>query len=163
MNLTSLSTLVTQWPTDWIIIGAFAAVVALDTLRAGSSRAAAFSLASLLSVTAFGELSQTTPTASFIGQFSAPIAQMVLFGIVLAILFLFMSRVVGLWGNSSEGPIQALIAGVACAGIVASVWLQVPTLDTIWHFGPQVQLIFGASYRLWWLIGGAAALAYVRS
>ena len=166
MNLASFSSfsaLVTVWQTDWIIIGAFAALVALDALRAGSSRAAALSLAMPLSVFAFSELSQTIPIAPFLTQFSAPIAQAVLFGIIVAVLFLFIKRILGMWGDNSEGPLQALLAGIACAGVAATVWLQIPALDSLWHFGPQVQLIFGEAYRLWWLVGAAAILAYVRS
>ena len=163
MDTTSFSTIVANWPTDWIILGAFAAITALDALRAGSSRAAALSLALPLAALSYGELSHTTPLSSFMNQFSAPIAQMVLFAILLAIFFILMTRIVGLWGDASEGPIQALIAGVACASVVTVVWLQIPTLDALWHFGPHIQTIFGPAYQLWWLLGAFAGLAYVRS
>lgn len=163
MNIDSLSSLVTQWPTDWIILVALAVFVAFDALRAGSNRAATLALAAPLSVVAFNELSQTAFISTFLAQFSAPLAQAVLFGILIIIFFLFIRRIVGLWGDTSEGPLQALIAGVACAGIVATVWLQVPALDSLWHFGPQVHLVFGEAYRLGWLLAGTAALAYVRS
>ena len=163
MHLDTVQALVTHWPTDWIIVGALAILVALDALRAGSSRAASLAVALPLSAFAFGELSHTVPVASLMSQFSAPVAQSVLFGVIVAIFFFLIRRIVGLWGDSSEGPVQALITGVACAAVMTSVWLQIPSLDAVWHFGPQVQLVFGESFRLWWLAGATAALAYVRS
>ena len=163
MDFGSFTSVVENWPTDWIILGAFAALAAFDTLRAGSSRVAALSLALPISAVTYGEISHTFPISSFLTQISSPVVQGALFAILLVIFFLLMRRIVGLWGDLSAGPLPALIAGLACAVIAITIWLQIPILDSLWHFGTHVQAIFGQDYRLSWLLGAFAALAYVRS
>ena len=163
MSLDSITSLAANLPLDWILVGGFAALIALDALRAGSSRAVSLSIALPLSAIAFAELSHTVPLSSVLTQFSAPIAQAVLFGILVAFFFFCARRVVGLWGDLSEGPIQAFIAGIACTVIAVPIWLQIAPLDSIWHFGPPIQALFGESYRLWWLLLGFIGLAYIRS
>ena len=163
MGIESLSTLVTQWPTDWILIGACAALAAFDALRGGSGRVAAAALALPTALLLYEKLPATAYLGPFIAQFASPLAQGALFAVIFVALYLFIRRIVGLWGESDGGPVQALIAGIACATVVVTTWMQVPALDSVWHFGPQVQLIFGEAYRFWWLLISFAGLAYVRS
>ena len=163
MNLGFLETLVTQWPTDWVILGTFAVIVALDAVRSGSNRACALSLTFPLALLTLGTISQTVFVTSFAEQLLTPLASAALFGGALLLLYVFMRRIIGFWTDSRQGALQALIAGVACTAIVVVVWLQVPALDTIWHFSNTVHATFGQSYRLWWYLGSFAALAYVRS
>ncbi len=156
------TSLLAHWPTDWILLGAFAVFVALDALRSGSARAATLALAAPLSLVLVDALPQTFLAGSLSQQFAAPAAQVVLFALIFGVLFLLIHRIVYSFSENG-GVLQALIAGVAATAAVAVVWLQIPALQSLWQFGPQAQLVFGEAYRLWWLIGAYTALAFVRS
>lgn len=161
--MTFLTGLIDHWPIDWILIGAFAVFVALDAFRSGGTRAAAlvFALPSTLLVL------DALPHALFVGnlssQFSSPLLQAALFGIVFVPLYILTYRIIGMYSVSSGAIVQALIIGVAAAAITTTIWLQIPALTALWHFGPHVQTIFGASYRFWWFVVGYLALAFARS
>ncbi|MBI4090795.1 MAG: hypothetical protein HY422_02120, partial [Candidatus Komeilibacteria bacterium] len=75
----------------------------------------------------------------------------------------FLGRIGLTWGGEEGLTIQAAIAGVAAAGVVVTMWVATPPLQSLWQFGPQVQEIFGETYRFFWLISAFAALAFVRS
>ncbi|MCR4325401.1 MAG: hypothetical protein NUV59_01170 [Patescibacteria group bacterium] len=158
-----LSTLLTQWPTDWIIVIALAALVALDALRGGSNRACAISIALPLSLLALASFEKAAFLAPFASQISAYASGSVLFFVMLVAFYFFSRRIIGFWSDSREGVIQALLAGLATTIIALVVWLQIPSLDTVWHFGPQIQNVFSEAYRFWWLLISFAALAFVRS
>ncbi|MDP2648684.1 MAG: hypothetical protein Q8P19_02180, partial [bacterium] len=87
----------------------------------------------------------------------------VLFFVMLVALFFFSRRIIGFWSDSRECVVQALMAGLATTIIALVVWLQIPSLDAVWHFGPQIQNVFSEAYRFWWLLISFAALAFVRS
>ncbi len=152
-----------HWPTDWIIIGAIAVFIALDTLRSGGTRASALALALPVGLFTLDAL----PRALFIGsvskQFSTPVLQAVLFGIVFVALYVLIYRIIGFYSTSTGAPIEALLTGLAATAILMVVWLQVPALNSLWHFGSQVQAVFGESYRFWWLAASYLALAFARS
>lgn len=160
---TLVANTLTHWPTYWIIIGAIAVFIAFDTLRNGGTRATTLALA--LPAALF--VLEALPKALFIGgvanQFSTPVMQAVLFGIVFIALYLLVYRIVGLYSTSSGAPIEALMTGLAVSVILLVVWLQVPGLDSLWHFGSQVQAVFGEAYRFWWLAASYLALAFARS
>ena len=162
MNLPSLTSLPMNWPTDWIILGAIAAIIALDALRSGSSRAVALSLAAPLALL----LTNAIPQAALLGpvstQLTTTAAQALLFGAVFVMLFFALYRIVYSFSETG-GVVQALLSGIAAATMLIVVWLQVPALLSLWHFGPQVQLVFGEVYRLWWLVAALIALAFVRT
>lgn len=160
---TLVSNALTHWPTDWIIIGAVAALVAFDTLRNGGTRASALALALPAALYVLAAL----PKALFIGdvskQFSTPLLQTVLFGIVFVALYVLTYRIIGFYSTSTGAPIEALLTGLAATAILLIVWLQVPSFDSLWHFGPQVHAVFAESYRFWWLGASYLALAFARS
>ncbi len=162
MDFNALETLTTQWPTDWIIIGAFAAFMALDALRSGSTRAAAL----MLSLPAALLVTNALQGSFFLGplsaQFTAPNAQAGIFVAIAIFLYLAVHRAIFSFSDSG-GVVQALIAGLAVAVVFVVVWLQVPALQSVWQLGPQVQAVFSETYRFWWLIASYVALAFVRS
>lgn len=155
--------LFTHWPTDWIIIGAIAVFIALDTLKNGGTRASALALS--LPATLF--VLEALPRALFIGaiskQFSTPVLQAVLFGIVFVTLYILIYRIIGFYSTSTGAPVEALLTGLAATAILVVVWLQVPALDSLWHFGTQVHAVFGEAHRFWWLAASYLALAFARS
>ncbi len=162
MDFTAWGNLFAHWPTDWILIGAFAAFAALDAMRSGSARAAAL----ILSLPAALLLLQELPKAFFLGplaaQVSSPFAQLAIFVALSVVLYIAAHRVIFTFSDGAQ-PIQALITGLAAAIVLVIIWLQVPALHSLWHFGDQVQAVFGAAYRFWWLVGAYLGLAFARS
>ncbi len=162
MDFPAWGTIFSHWPVDWFIIGAVAAFLALDALRSGSARAA--SLAVSLPVTLF--VLEALPKALFVGPMIAgltsPSEQLIIFVVLFVATYIATHRIIFTFSGGG-GVIQALIAGIAAAAVLVVVWLQVPGLQSIWHFGDQVQAIFGEAYRFWWLVLAYAGLAFVRS
>ena len=162
MGVNSLSTILAHWPVDWILLGALAGLIALDALRSGSARAASLILA--LPATVF--VNSTLPRAIFIGplvaKFGTSTEQLVILAVIFVILYIAIHRIVFTFSDSG-GPLQALIAGLAAAIVAVVFWLQIPGLESIWHFGTQVQTVFGEAYRFWWLILAYLGIAFVRS
>ena len=95
-------------------------------------------------------------------QHNSPLLNTVFVLILLAVVFVCMYRITDTYGADSSHPIQALLAGLAVAVVAVVIWLQIPSLDSVWHFGPQVQALFGAAYRFWWLLIAYIALAFAR-
>lgn len=162
MDFHAWANVFTHWPTDWIIIGAAVALIALDALRSGSARAAALAL----SLPATMLLLNALPKAFLAGPFAAglksPTEQLFIFAVIFVALYFATHRIIFTFSDGG-GVIQALIAGLAATIVLVVVWLQVPSLETLWHFGDQVQLVFGEAYRFWWLLVAYLGLAFVRS
>ena len=56
--------------------------------------------------------------------------------------------------------LQSLLSGIAATLILLLVWLQVPSLDSIWHFSDEIRMLFGEAYRLLWLILAFLLMAF---
>jgi hypothetical protein len=154
--------LLAHWPTDWIILGAAAALIALDALRSGPSRAVTLAL---VAPAAFF-FQSLLPNAAYLGSatsgFQFAHKELVIFVIVFVLLYIVIHRMVFSFSDTA-GPFPALIAGIAGAIVLIITWQQVPALDSLWHFGAQVQAVFAESYRFWWLLVAYAGLAFARS
>ncbi len=153
-----------QFPIDWAIVIVFFIIVTFDALRSGPSRAATISLAWPIALFAFGLLPQTFLIGKIFLtiQSQSPIAQAAVFLILLVGFFALIYRTTHIFG-SSNGFLFALLAGMSATIITITLWLQEPALQVIWHFGPQIQMIFGGAYTLFWLIGSYIALAFIKS
>ena len=162
MDISSLFAVLTHWPVDWILIGAFAAFSALDAMRSGPTRATSL----MLSLPAALLLVANLPDALFVGtlvaQFTTPLAQAGVFAVVTVALYFVIHRVIFTFSNGLP-PIQSFIAGLAAAIVLVVIWLQVPGLESVWDFGDQVRAVFSEAYRFWWLAGSYIALAVVRN
>lgn len=163
MNLDSLISLYNAVPTDWMIIGAVAIFAAFDTLRSGARRTCTFAFALPVTYVLIGSVPQAVVLGGIAGQFSTPLLQAILFFIILAVIYVTVSRIGLSWGGEAGQTIQAALAGVAGTALLVVFWLQIPALSTLYHFGADVQNIFGESYRFFWIIGSYAALAFVRN
>lgn len=150
-------------PIDWIVIVSFAILIAFDAIRSGAGRACALALSLPTTLFLISELPQAKVLSGITGQFATPALKAILFGIVFAASYILVRRMSSPYRNNNGASIQAIIAGVATVAIVIVVWLQVPELQSIWHFGSQVQSVFGEAYRFWWVAGAFAALAFTES
>jgi hypothetical protein len=158
--LTSITAL---WPVDWVILGALAALLALDTIRSGVARTTAFALALPVSLLLFQEVGRAIALSSFIEQLKTPLLESAFFfAIIILVYFLIRRALPGGYGLGSGKPLQALFAGIAGAGVIMVVWLSLPFLEGVWVFGPQVQALFAEKLRFWWIIGSYAVLAFAR-
>lgn len=160
--MASFSSAFTQLPIDWIVIGALVALIALDALRSGSNRATTIALAAPFAFLFMTGLPTTAVLGTLSSQLQAGAAQGLLFGALFVALFFVFYRIVDSFSETG-GVVQALLAGVSATAVFVVVWLQVPALQSLWQFGPQVQLVFGEAYRLWWMLAAYLALAFVRS
>jgi len=149
-------------PLDWVVIIVFALIMSADALRGGPSRATALALALPLTLLVASALPDARLLGSIASQLNTPLIAALLHGILLVIVFICMYRITDTYGADSSHPIQAVFSGIAVAVIAVVVWLQIPALDSVWHFGPQIQAIFGDVYRFWWLLIGFIALAFAR-
>jgi len=163
MNLDAAASIVSSVPIDWMIIGGFTLLAALDCVRSGARRVSQLSLAFPLAALLMQSLPQAYILGDIASQFSTPLMQALLLGVVFVSLYILIGRIGLSWGGEAGQTIQAAMAGVAAAGIVVTMWIATPALSSLWLFGPQIQEIFGETYRFWWLIVSYAALAFVRS
>jgi hypothetical protein len=132
-------------------------------MRSGATRVVTLAVA--LPATAW--LTSLLPASfllgSLLGAHSTPLIAAGTFGVLFVILFFLLQRTLAMsFGMSTPFVLSALL-GVLAAIIVAVVWLQTPALASIWTLGPTMQLIFGAAYRVYWMIVVYVALAFVRS
>lgn len=163
MGLPALPTLPANLPLDWMLVAALVVIFALDTFRSGAARASALSFALPAAYALYLFIGKAAFISDSLAKLTAPATQAALFLAILVPVTLLVLRIGFSAGIEAGAPIQALLAGAAVAAIFVSFWLQVPALDTIWHFGSQAQSIFAVPYRFWWLAASYVALAAVRS
>lgn len=156
------SSLFSHWPTDWIILGAVATLLTLDALRSGAGREIAIAFAAPLAMLLLGFLPKAALLGAFRSSLSNGITQASVFFTLFSLIVFFVNRIVFFF-TGSGGVVSGLIAGIAATAVLTTVWLQIPALQGLYHFGPQVQAIFGEAYRFWWLLVAYAGLAFVRS
>lgn len=154
--------LFTSVSVDWIIIGVFALVVVIVSLRMGTQIAAALAFATPVAVLVYNALPSTAYLSSITSQASAGMPAAAVFVVLFVVFFFITYRVVGSYGMMGAFPVQATLGGLAAAIIVLVFWLQIPALAALWHFGPQVQAVFTEKYRLFWLVAAYLALASAR-
>lgn len=151
-----------QIPLDWLIIAVLFIVIAADALRGGTNRAAALALSFPVSYVLFQMIAHTFLLDMFIGQFSATIEQAVVFAILETIVFVCVHQMLFSYDRYSS-LISATVAGLAAVIVVLVIWMQMPLLQSIWHFDGQIQAVFGASYAFFWIVGSYLALAFIGS
>lgn len=162
MDWHALVSVFSNVPLDWVIIAVFAIIMTADALRGGPSRATALALALPLTLLVANSLPDARLMGGVAAQLTSPVIGAVFDGILLVVLFICMYRITDTFGVDSAHPVQALFSGLAVAAIAVVIWLQIPALDGVWHFGPQIQAIFGEVYRFWWLLIAYIAIAFAR-
>ena len=162
MDFSSVTGMFTSLPTDWIVLGAVVAFVALDALRSGSGRAVALVVSTPVALLLFSAFKSAAVLASLGTQLTTPLLQAVLFIVLTFAVFLLVGRMSANWISDSGAPLQALLAGLAATAVLTVTWVSVPAFDALWDFGGQVRNIFGEPYRFWWVIGALGILAFIR-
>lgn len=158
-----LATQFTSWPIDWVIFVACTAIFTLESFKSGSSRTRALSIALPLSVL-LSQLFPHTIGFSLVAQyFTTPLAQNIEFLAVMVVFFILLYRLFFGYGFGSGSMISALMNGFAATIILYVVWLQIPSLDSVWHLSDQVRALFGESYRLLWLVLAFVLMAIAAS
>ncbi|OGG57353.1 hypothetical protein A2853_02435 [Candidatus Kaiserbacteria bacterium RIFCSPHIGHO2_01_FULL_55_17] len=163
MGFEAISSVFSAIPTDWLIIGTFAAVAAFECFRSGAHHVAELALALPITALLTQSFPQTFVIANFSGESATPAMHAVLFCGLFVVLFVLISRIGLAWGDEKGQAFSAAIAGVSAAAIVVTIWVATPSLSALWQFGPQVQAIFSESFRFWWLLGSYGALAFIRN
>jgi hypothetical protein len=163
MEISLLLNFFSSLPADWIIVGSFGVLALVDALRVGSARISTLAVAALITLV----VHQTFAPAVFLGALSAtlstPVLQAALFGVLYVIVFIFIRRVYIDYGELQGQPLQAIVAAVAVTALMLVVWVQVPALQAVWHFGGQVAAVFGDSFRFWWIFASLGALAFAKA
>jgi hypothetical protein len=163
MNIEAITGIFSSIPTDWLILGIFALFASFDAVHSGARRICMLALSLPATVLLINSLPDSAVLGSIAGQFSTPVLGAVLFFIVLVIMYVIVGSIGIASGGEAGQTLQAALAGVALSALVVTFWIQIPALDSIWHFGTQVQDIFGESYRFFWLLGSYAAIAFIRN
>lgn len=145
---------------DWLLLGGVVLFFAFDALRAGPARVTALSIALPIALL----LSESVRDAAYLGNFvgnSSPAIQTGVFIALTVGLFVALYRIVD-FGADSMHPVQAMLAGAACAIVLTVILLQLPDTTMPWTFGDAFRAVFGEAYRLYWLVGAYFALAVSR-
>lgn len=149
---------------DWILFSVLVALFALESFRSGSARAATFAISLPLSLIALQWLSSSFIVGNILHEYvkNSPL-QLGVFAILFALFFFLTYRIVGSPGGGNGGVLPAVISGFSATVVLMAVWPLIPGLAGYWQFADSLSLLFGESYRAWWLIGSYVALAFARS
>ncbi len=123
MDFSSVTGMFTSLPTDWIVLGAVVAFVALDALRSGSWRAVALVVSTPVALLLFSAFKSAAVLASLGTQLTTPLLQAVLFIVLTFAVFLLVRRMSANWISDSGAPLQALLAGLAATAVLTVTWV----------------------------------------
>lgn len=162
MNFDAITGIFAGIPYDWIGLGLFALFLAFDSLRNGIGRACALSLALPIALF-FHTIIDRTIVLKDLPMLDAqgmPAAGIFL-GIVLVTYFLVRRMGVEHMESGIGEPIQSLFAAAAATAVLIVVYLQSPFMEA-WGLSGVLQQFFAEGYRLFWLVGAYAMLAFAR-
>ena len=144
---------------DWLIVIGIFVLLLFDAIRAGTGRSAGIVFACGLSYLLY----ELLPTAIFFGPYVTSLEESVVqaapFVILVALCYLFVRRIADSF-NDFEGFLQAILASAAATITILVVWHTVPALLALWDFNSLINLLFGETYRFWWLIVALSMLAF---
>jgi hypothetical protein len=162
-TLASTTAVLAHTPIDGVIIVALLIVLVIDSLRSGTARAATLAVVFPLTFFFSNLLSEAAILGPMLDKLTSPYAQAAVFALLFGVLFVLVYRIMYALGGSGSTPTVSIVAGLSATIITLVMWLQVPALQSIWHFGPIIETVFGTAYAFWWLIAGYLLMAFVRS
>jgi hypothetical protein len=157
-----LATISSFWPTDWVIIAAVMVLVALESFRAGTTRAATLALSLPISLYLYEALSKAYLLAPLVQDISIPYGKAIIFCVLFFVVYFFSSRIVSSF-DVGGGILPAVLSALATVILLLLVWAQVPGLHDIWAFGAALDSAFGDLYRFYWALSALGILAFARS
>lgn len=163
MDITPITNTLLRLPLDAVILFSITLLFTIDTVRSGATRATSIAISAPLAVFLYSILPHTFFVGPFMEKLATPYLQAGVLGVLFVALFILIYRMMFGAGSGNISVTFALIATLATVSAVLAVWLQVPALQSIWHFGPYVQTIFGQTYTLYWLVLAYVLLAFIRS
>jgi hypothetical protein len=154
--------LFTSVPIDIFVIGALVAVIGIDAVKHSIGRASALAVAMPLGLFLYSLI----PSTLFLGTLdflrNSPSAERITL-IICIILAYILARRIGLeFVSGAGGLMQGIFAGVAATVVLIVIWLHAPILDSLYHLSDPVRSLFAEPYRLFWLLGSYAILAFAR-
>lgn len=161
--LHSLPTLPTNLPIDWIIIAVLIVIFAIDAIRSGAQKECILALSAGIAYVLYQFLPHAAYLETSLAGMAAPLTQGLIFLALVVISAIVIMRIGLSFGDEVGKPIQAVLVGLATTAILLTFWLQIPSLQGIWHFGPQLQYFFADQYKFFWLVGGYIVLAIARA
>lgn len=163
MDMSSVTGIFTGIPYDWLGLGLFLILVALDSLRSGIGRACAIALALPMATMFYTLLPSTIGIGALSVLNESPKMQLITFAVLAFMTYLAIRRIALEYIESGTGePVQALLAGTAASIVLIVVWLILPMTGEIWQLNPKIQAVFAEQYRLIWIFGSYVALAFAR-
>jgi hypothetical protein len=108
-------------------------------------------------------LAHTAVVGNTISSLSSPAAQCGVFVALFVVSYVLINRIIGVFGNIAGGLLFSLLASVSATIVTIVTLLQVSSVQTLWHFSPQTQALFGTPVAFVWIVGAYVALAFVRS
>jgi hypothetical protein len=160
--MANLATLSSFWPTDWVIITAVMILVALESFRAGTTRAAVLTLTLPIALYMYEALEKAYLISPLIEKITLPYGKAAVFGVLFVGIFFFVSRIFSSFDVGS-GAVPAVFSSVSSVVVFLLVWVQVPALQEVWKFGSSLDTAFGDPYRFFWALGALGLLAFARS
>lgn len=160
MELPTVTGLLAHLSLDWIIVAALVALGAFDGYASGAARAATAGFAVPIAVF----LAALMPHAVFLSAIPGTIPHLaaIEIGAASVLAYVFVRRITETFGTGVSGILSAILGGVGFAAVIIAIWIGTEPLAALWDFGPSLQALFSESYRLYWVVGGLAALAFAR-
>lgn len=149
--------------TDWIIILSLVVIFTAVAIKWGTARTCVMALTLPVSAFLYTLVHDGFLLSTLDAKLTSPILQSALFGIICIFVYIMTHRMYRSYTNEGEHLLLAFLAGIATTCITLVVWIHTPALASIWSFLPLINMIFGASYALWWMIVSLLLLGYIRS
>lgn len=163
MDIESIRGIFTTLPVDIVAAVLFATVITVVTLRYGASLAIAFSLALVIADVLYAMLPNTFGIATIVSGASSPYVTIGMYAALTLLLTFILYRMTSTLSDDSARPLFAIATGLAATVVVFIAWHMPGPLMTVWTFNPMIEDVFGAAYRLYWLILAFVAFAFVKS
>ncbi len=149
-------------PLDWVVVGLCALFITIYTLRMGVRLALALSLTMPVVVFTLTSIPTTLGLSKLVTLTESAPTELMLAIAVFVFIFFMVFRMLGDNFIGSAFPLSALCIGIATTALMIVFANEMLGSNPLWHFGPSVQLIFGSTYKLWWVIASYGALAFFR-
>ena len=148
---------------DLIILAVCVILFTIDAMRSGAAHATVLAVAFPVAMLFSNLLPQTYLIGGMLSKLSVAILPTIIAVATLVVAFILINRMMSLLGSYSAGLFYSFLTGLSATIVSVVMWLQTPALQSLWHFGGQIQAIFGSVFALAWLIVAFLILAFVRS